>query len=63
MVDVRWLGEVARWSGVMSRMESKSVWTRFGRQDHKEMESRLVRSPTTPPAPTADGHPLKPGLY
>lgn len=47
----------------MSRMESKSVWTRFGRRDQKENESRLVRSPTSQPEPTANGLQLKPGLY
>lgn len=47
----------------MSRMESKSVWTRFDREDHKENESRLVRSPNSRPTPAANGLQLKPGLY
>ena len=47
----------------MSRMESKSVWTRFGREDHKENGSRPVRSPTGRTTPTSNGLQLKPGLY
>jgi hypothetical protein len=47
----------------MSRMESKSVWTRFGRQNHKENESRPVRSPTSLPARIANELQLRSGLY
>ena len=43
----------------MSRMESKSVWARFGRQDLKDADVPLTRSPVTRPAKSE----LKPGLY
>lgn len=48
-----------QWSRFMSRIESKSVWARFGRQDLKDADVPLTRSPVTRPAKSEH----KPGLY